>query len=743
QWGLTCSLNWCLGDKPCVEKYRRKFCSRGGCEKIGASSLPSDSPSNRKHLFQSRPINSRRGMLLLAAHREDILRAQSESNTTGIVSNARLGHLGAKRRAHIEPTALAAAQHELFSASDLMNEREETLKYGGFMQCAKKPQVKKGFAREVCICVKQSSECLQQSTTSKVAYFKRKYAEEEDVQGSLHGYLQKQLIVCEERSCLLRLSLQKLRFLEDPEVFLRRSVLINNLLRKLHLEEETEHHRKRLKLVLQELLPYPSCPPTGLCCHTLPPDHGASVLLVHLDENGLNKRVSCCDHCLAFRFKLKIGLLKERFVRFMQYLEDPQHVARFQWLCGVRGTDPQGTLGNRESGTRGEEFQNEGGDASHVTTRRRMDTEKRNNGLANGAVGENVTGRAEDDGENDAPCSAVKPLRRNSLTGDIGQEFIIENKFLFYMFTLGTELGNELFYISFFPFLMWNVDAFVSRRLVVVWVWVMYLGQCTKDLIRCPRPSSPPVVKVEMFYNSEYSMPSTHAMSGTAIPLSLFLLTYDRWEYPMLLGLSLAISWCVLVCLSRIYMGMHSILDVIAGFLYSLLILLLFSPALEIIDTFNCTHPYAPLFIISLHVGLGLFSFTLDTWSTSRGDTAQILGSGAGIALASHVNSRLGLLPDPPAAMLPLHPPSFTLGLIGLCILRFFLGVLILLATRAVMKALTIPLVCRLFGIPCDDVRKARQHMEVELPYRYIVYGTVGLNALYLVPLLFAHAGLL
>lgn len=188
---------------------------------------------------------------------------------------------------------------------------------------------------------------------------------------------------------------------------------------------------------------------------------------------------------------------------------------------------------------------------------------------------------------------------------------------------------------------------------------------------------------------------------------------------------------------------LYAFQDIIAGFLYSLLILVVFSPALDIIDTFNRKHPYAPLIIISLHVGLGLFSFTLDTWSTSRGDTAQILGSGAGIALASHINYHLGLLPDPPASMFPIQPPSFTLSLIGLCLLRFLLGVIILLVTRAVMKALTIPLVCWVFGIPSSDVRKARQHMEVELPYRYIVYGAVGLNAHFLVPFLFVCVGLL
>ncbi|KAM7376421.1 hypothetical protein PAMP_006156 [Pampus punctatissimus] len=369
--------------------------------------------------------------------------------------------------------------------------------------------------------------------------------------------------------------------------------------------------------------------------------------------------------------------------------------------------------------------------------------------------------------------STVKPLRKNSLTGETGQEFLIENRLLYYMFTFGTELGNELFYIIFFPFIMWNVDPFVSRRLIMVWVWVMYLGQCTKDVIGWSRPASPPVVKVEMFYNSEYSMPSTHAMSGTAIPFSLFILTYGRWEYPFILGFSLALCWCLLVCVSRIYMGMHSVLgtfppdnslmsalrsghmglccvsgsgaehmDVIAGFLYSVLILLLFLPALDLIDSFNLTCRYAPLIIISLHVGLGLFSFTLDTWSTSRGDTAQILGTGAGVALSSHVNNYLGLMPDLTPDQLPLSMPTLSAGLMGVAMLRFVLGVLVLVSTRALMKAITIPLVCRLLGVPSGDVRKARQHMEVELPYRYIVYGTVGFNVLYLVPLLFSYMNL-
>ncbi|XP_060727681.1 sphingosine-1-phosphate phosphatase 1 isoform X3 [Tachysurus vachellii] len=415
--------------------------------------------------------------------------------------------------------------------------------------------------------------------------------------------------------------------------------------------------------------------------------------------------------------------------RLLTSLHDPQHVARFQELCGVRGsfTGDQVDADQRDRPSRGQKGKHQ-------------DVNGAINGTANGDTGESARARPSRGSGTDG--MARGPLRKNSLTGDAGHQFVISNRVLYYAFTLGTELGNELFYISFFPFLTWNVDPYVARRLIAIWVWVMYLGQCTKDLVRWKRPASPPVVKLEVFYDSEYSMPSTHAMSGTAVPLGLFLLTCGRWEYPLVSGLALVLSWTVLVCVSRVYMGMHSVLDVIAGFFFSLLILAIFYPALDAIDTFNLSSRYAPVLVVSFHAILGLFSFTLDTWSTSRGDTAQILGTGAGIAVASHLNHQLALIHDPPASMLPLQAPPLSLGLFGWSFLRFVLGVTMLFATRAVMKALTIPLVCRAAGISSQDVRIARQNMQVELPYRYIVYWTVGFSAFFLVPFIFSCVGL-
>lgn len=87
----------------------------------------------------------------------------------------------------------------------------------------------------------------------------------------------------------------------------------------------------------------------------------------------------------------------------------------------------------------------------------------------------------------------------------------ITNKFWYYLFVIGTELGDELFYATMIPFWFWNIDGAVGRRVVFVWSVVMYIGQVLKDIIRWPRPG-PPVQRLQSKWSIEYGMPSTHAM---------------------------------------------------------------------------------------------------------------------------------------------------------------------------------------------------------------------------------------
>lgn len=85
------------------------------------------------------------------------------------------------------------------------------------------------------------------------------------------------------------------------------------------------------------------------------------------------------------------------------------------------------------------------------------------------------------------------------------------------------------------------------------------LGQSLKDVVKWPRPGAP-VIRLQSKWALEYGLPSTHAMVAVSIPFSVLLYTIDRYQYDPTIGLILALAWCSTVCMSRLYLGMHSVL---------------------------------------------------------------------------------------------------------------------------------------------------------------------------------------
>ena len=128
------------------------------------------------------------------------------------------------------------------------------------------------------------------------------------------------------------------------------------------------------------------------------------------------------------------------------------------------------------------------------------------------------------------PMSTEKPEGEPKETKNGHMKYKIHVKFWYYLFHFGAGLGNEFFYCIFFPTWFWNIDGYVCRRVILVWSFLMYVGQATKDVVRWDRPNSPPVVRLEKRYELEYGMPSTHAMVGVAIPFTLLHYTHGRYE---------------------------------------------------------------------------------------------------------------------------------------------------------------------------------------------------------------------
>lgn len=69
-----------------------------------------------------------------------------------------------------------------------------------------------------------------------------------------------------------------------------------------------------------------------------------------------------------------------------------------------------------------------------------------------------------------------KTSNGNALRKSNDVNHTITNKFWYYLFLFGTYLGDEIGYAIVIPFLIWNIDSAVARKMVLVWAAVMYIG---------------------------------------------------------------------------------------------------------------------------------------------------------------------------------------------------------------------------------------------------------------------------
>ncbi|XP_070385060.1 sphingosine-1-phosphate phosphatase 2-like isoform X2 [Dermacentor albipictus] len=204
----------------------------------------------------------------------------------------------------------------------------------------------------------------------------------------------------------------------------------------------------------------------------------------------------------------------------------------------------------------------------------------------------------------------------------------VERPVWYHLFRFGSLLGYEAFYATFFPFILWNWDAVVCRRVLLAWALVMYCGGLAKDLLRWPRPASPPVVQLDRAYAAEFGMPSTHAMTGATVPFGLLLWTQQRYEYCYHTALCVCVVWCALLCVSRLYLGMHTVLDLLVGLVVAWALLLPLVSVSVALEAWMLAWPWgAPLCAALL-----LLAYPAPPrWTPARGDTCLVVATVAGI----------------------------------------------------------------------------------------------------------------
>ncbi|XP_077146996.1 sphingosine-1-phosphate phosphatase 2 isoform X2 [Ranitomeya variabilis] len=268
----------------------------------------------------------------------------------------------------------------------------------------------------------------------------------------------------------------------------------------------------------------------------------------------------------------------------------------------------------------------------------------------------------------------------------------------------------------------------------------MYIGQASKDLLKWPRPSCPPVVKLETRVEAEYGMPSTHAIAATAISFTFLLATMERYQFPFVLGFVAAFCLSTLVSLSRLYTGMHTVLDVICGVLIALLFIAVTFPVWDFMDQLIMTNPICPVFAVIAAFLLSYNYPRLDHYSTTRADTTVILSVGAGTCVGVWIINRIGLT-YVPSGDFPLGIPPITYPMLIQHVLRFVLGVTLLVIVRFIAKTLSLKALGSWYKVSTQDIL-VRQRLEIEVPYKFVTYLSIGVVATSMVPWLYYLVGL-
>jgi len=181
---------------------------------------------------------------------------------------------------------------------------------------------------------------------------------------------------------------------------------------------------------------------------------------------------------------------------------------------------------------------------------------------------------------------------------------------------------------------------------------------------------------------------------------------------------------------------MHSLLDVIAGVLYGVFVLLLTLPILEPIDNFIMNYEPAS---ISILIPLGLlicYSYPkVKRWSTTRSDTSIVIGCVVGFSIGASLNNYIGLLnkPDKPPLYDIRYPDAFGWTVV---VFRTILGMAILVANRQILKPVWKRILCAVFFQDREDIECLRKK-RIEIPLSYLTYLILGFNVTFSSPYLF------
>uniref|UniRef100_A0ACD6A759 Uncharacterized protein n=1 Tax=Avena sativa TaxID=4498 RepID=A0ACD6A759_AVESA len=331
------------------------------------------------------------------------------------------------------------------------------------------------------------------------------------------------------------------------------------------------------------------------------------------------------------------------------------------------------------------------------------------------------------------------------------------------------------FYTGFLPLLFWSGHGKLARQMTLLMAFSDYLGNVVKDVVSAPRPCSPPVRRVtatqdEKEHAMEYGLPSSHALMTVCLMgyMLHYVLSNGACDSFMITaGLSVAFLQVLLIGIARVYLGMHSLTDVIAGICLGVVILAFWLVVDDHVDAFVVSGQNVTFFWACLS-SLLCFAYPEPEFPTPSFEFHTAF-TGVAFGIVYGVQQTYSRFHGPDAALI-LSQQLPLLAYVG----RVLVGIPTILVVKSCSKALSkwlLPVMCSTLGVPIvsscyvpalkapgsssskSDPKQVgylqkvfslfpRKAYDVDTGIRFVQYAGLAWSVVDLVPVIFTYLNL-
>lgn len=302
--------------------------------------------------------------------------------------------------------------------------------------------------------------------------------------------------------------------------------------------------------------------------------------------------------------------------------------------------------------------------------------------------------------------------------------------------------GTHTFFMTVLPMFFFFGDHQKGRGLLYVTGLGIYASSYAKDLACTPRPYSPPVIRLSMStHGLEYGFPSSHSTNSTSI--ALFLASWlassaQHIGYTWVsVGMAVLALYAASVIFGRMYCGMHSTMDCLAGSIMGWLCWLLWESVAPIADDWiESASWYIPFVLIPACLLLvhkhpepvdncPCFEDAIAILSVMLGSmlahwTAARIANDAGVAYKSTADVLLG-------TTFGLEGLTGTLAMLLMGVVKVAIGLSIIFAWRLVVKKtmhLILPTIFRSASKLFEFTLPTRKHYKAATDYTSVPRAT-------------------